>query len=240
MKKCFLSVLVLALASVAGAENPKFKEGEVRGLSYRVFSPKEKHDSYRLVVFLPGGTGDEGFTDWCRAIYHSALPDGSLAVQLIAPPWNNSGTIWPTEFTPTPEMKEPVEDLFSRVVAEVGKIYSLREGEVYTFSWSSGGPAAYVIAATQREVAGHFVAMSVFRESWLPSRLNKVRGQRFFLYHSPEDTVCPIEMANQAKERLEAEGAETAMREYAGGHGWPPEVDHFAAIREGFEFLVRD
>ena len=124
------------------------------------------------------------------------------------------------------------------VVEDAGSVYKIEDGEVFTLSWSSGGPAAYLGAATRSEVKGHFVAMSVFREAWLPRRLNRFRGQRFFLYHSPEDPVCLIALAEAAKVRLEKEGAEVKWRTYSGGHGWAPGNDHFAVVREALAWMT--
>jgi predicted peptidase len=213
--------------------------GEVDGLKYKIFEPKAKYASYKLLVFLPGGRGDEGFTGWCQSIYRMAIPDDFIAVQMIAPEWNTPSAIWPTNYFPTPDMKKPIDELFTGMVKDLRKTHKITKNELYTLSWSSGGPAAYVIAATQPEVKGHFIAMSVFRENWLPKRLRSYKNQRFFLYHSPDDEVCKLDLARKAEERLKKEKAEVKFEEYPGGHGWTQGVGSFDTIKKAFEWLSR-
>lgn len=239
MKRIILS-FIAATISFTSAEEAAFTEYEVEGMNYRVFEPKARKPSYKLLVFIPGGTGGADFTPWCETIYRLAIPDDFIAVQMIAPPWSNRSNIWPSDLTPTKGMPESIDEIFSAMIRKIGKVHEIEDDSVFTFSWSSGGPAAYLIAATQPEVKGHFVAMSVFREEWLPKQLRKVKGQRFFLYHSPDDTVCDIRLARKAEEVLTEEKAKVKMKTYPGGHGWAEGSDHFAAIRGGLAWLTAE
>ncbi|CAN5160176.1 hypothetical protein BH23VER1_BH23VER1_03360 [soil metagenome] len=244
-----LPLLVLVTWALLGALAAEgFTEHQIDShaqLRYRVFSPKAAAPSegYRLIVFLPGGDGSDAFTPWCQSLYQHAVPDGFLAVQLIAPVWheNHARTAtWPTRLTPVDGMEEPVEEFFESVVTAVGEAHSVREGEVYTFSWSSGGVPAYLIAAEGRGgVRGSLVAMAVFRPRWLPDDLSKVGGQRFFLYQSPDDEVTPLDSAEAAKTALERSGAKVRLGSYPGGHGWQLGAGHFPDIREGLGWLVQ-
>lgn len=239
MIRLILPVLFLCLP-LASAEDAGFTEEEADGVKYRLFDPKAKKDSYKLLVFLPGGSGDANFTTWCRSIYRMSVPDDFLAVQMIAPDWKTPANIWPSDFIPTDGMKTPIDEAFGSIVKAVGKKYELEKGAAFTFSWSSGGPASYLIAATQKDVKGHFIAMSVFREAWLPKSLRRYKGQRFFLYHSPEDQICRIGLARAAGERLKKEKAEVKFQTYEGGHGWPNPPSHFGPIREAFAWMTKD
>ena len=234
-----LAAFLAPVGSVA-AEDPGFEERVVKhDQVYRLLPPKSEASTYRLLVILPGGDGSAEFSPWCQTIQAQVVSDDFVVAQMIAPTWKTPAATWPSDLVPTPEMKLSIDELFAEVVEDAGSVYKIEDGEVYTLSWSSGGPAAYLVAATRSEVKGHFVAMSVFREAWLPRRLNRVRGQRFFLYHSPEDPVCPIALAEAAKVRLEQEGAEVKWRTYSGGHGWAPGNDHFAVIREAMAWMTQ-
>lgn len=239
------SCCLLAVSQSRAADrdaDPGFQERTLKeGQSYRLFTPRTEQQSYRLLVILPGGDGNPEFTPWCQAIYRQGIPDDFLVAQMIAPTWKTPAVTWPTELTPTPGMESSIEELFAELVKDTASVYTVAEGECYTLSWSSGGPAAYFVSATESKlVKGHFVAMSVFREDWLPKRLSGVRGQRYFLYHSPEDQVCPVRLAEAGRKTLEEEGAEVRWQSYPGGHGWAPGTDHFRVIREAFEWLTED
>ena len=89
---------------------------------------------------------------------------------------------------------------------------------------------------SKSEIKGSFVAMSVFKPKEL-SRLSNAKGHRYYIYHSPEDKVCPLHMAEEAKERLSDEGADVEFASYEGGHGWHGNI--FVALRTGLEWLAR-
>ena len=79
--------------------------------------------------------------------------------------------------------------------------------------------------------------MSVFKPDFLPP-LEGAKGHRYFLYHSPDDRVCPFRMAEQAAKDLEKHGAAVKLVTYEGGHGWRGDV--FGQIREGLKWLEDD
>ena len=60
--------------------------------------------------------------------------------------------------------------------------------------------------------------MSVFKPGLLPP-LEKAEGHAYFLYHSPDDRVCPFRMAEQAEKDLKENGAVVKLTTYQGGHG---------------------
>ena len=239
-----LAAFILCAIIARNASGEDFTEHRIRNdehLRYRVFAPKAETDEHRLVVFLPGGDGSDAFTPWLLNIYRNALPEEFLAVQLIAPKWTtDQQVVWPTKKTPARKMGEPVEKFFETVVRKVSKTHKIAKGEIYTFSWSSGGVPAFLIAAEKRgDVRGSFVSMAVYRDGWVPKNLKKVRGQRFFLYHSPEDKVTPFSSAEGGKTALEKNGAEVRLETYSGGHGWRLGAGHFPDIRRGMEWLIK-
>lgn len=82
---------------------------------------------------------------------------------------------------------------------------------VFTLSWSSSGPAAYAASLQEKSsVTGSFIAMSVFKPLQLPP-LNRAKGHAYYLLHSPDDTVCPFWMAEEAVEALGQAGATTKL-----------------------------
>ena len=104
-------------------------------------------------------------------------------------------------------------------------------------SWSSGGPAAYAVALTNKKVTGSLVAMSVFKPDQLPE-LKAAKGHPFFLYHSPDDQVCPYRMAEQAEKDLTKAGAKVKLMDYEGGHGWRGPL--YDDIKGGIEWLEKN
>src|SRR5262249_33466306 len=105
---------------------------------------------------------------------------------------------------------------------------------VFTLSWSSSGPAAYPISLTNPKVRGSFVAMSVYKPDQLP-KLDTAKGHAYYLYHSPDDRVCPYRMAKQAADELGKAGAKVKLVDYEGGHGWRgPLYDNIA---DGIKWL---
>ena len=82
---------------------------------------------------------------------------------------------------------------------------------------------------------GSLVAMSVFKPDRLPP-LKKSKDHAYYIYHSPDDQVCPYRMAEQAAKELEKCGAHVKLVQYAGGHGWHGNL--FDEIRQGIEWLT--
>ncbi|MEM9480683.1 MAG: hypothetical protein AAGA58_13600 [Verrucomicrobiota bacterium] len=241
MKSLLLIFLAVTLETTVAQETRSLDFDEVTikdGVRFRIFTPKEKREQYKLLVFLPGGTGSDDFTPWCHAIYKQAIPEDFIGVQMISPPWANQNNVWPSSYSEDRGIKVSIEKVFEEVVKETAKRLKLEDDAIYTFSWSSGGPAAYLIAASNRDVKGHFVAMSVFREIWLPKQLRNVKDQRFFIYHSPDDTICDFRLTDVAKKTLEEEKADVRIQTYDGGHGWTQGHGHFTDIRKGFEWLT--
>ena len=78
--------------------------------------------------------------------------------------------------------------------------------------------------------------MSVFNPRFLPP-LKGAKGHAYYLYHSPDDRVCPYRMAGQAKTRLAENGARVRLEDYEGGHGWRGNV--FDDIHRGVEWLEK-
>ena len=75
--------------------------------------------------------------------------------------------------------------------------------------------------------------MSVFYPDTLPP-LNRARGHRYFILHSPEDWI-KIELAREAERSLKENGATVRFQSYRGGHGWRD--DPYGKMRTGIEWL---
>lgn len=199
--------------------------------------PKPPARGHGLLLILPGGDGSAEFRPFATNIYANAVPAGFLAAQLVAVKWTpDQKIVWPTAKNKVAGQKFTTEEFITAVVEDIRREHPLDPRRIFTLSWSSSGPAAYAASLTPKTpVTGSFVAMSVFNPQFLPPLVGG-KGQAYYLYHSPEDAVCPVRMARQAKYQLSHRGAATLLTEYTGGHGWHGDV--FADIRKGIEWLV--
>jgi predicted esterase len=156
----------------------------------------------------------------------------------VAIKWSEKQQIvWPTAKLHEEGMKFSTEEFIDAVIKDVDSKHKLDPARIFTLSWSSSGPAAYAISLTSKKVTGSFIAMSVFKPALLPS-LDKAKGHGYFLFHSPDDRVCPYRMAEQAVKDLEKNGATAKLETYEGGHGWRGGLyDH---MREGIEWLEKN
>ena len=166
-------------------------------------APKQ---GFGLVVVLPGGDGSADFHPFVKRIYKNALPEGYLLAQPVAMKWTEAQAIvWPTAKNSAPGMKFSTEEFIDAVIKDVDDRYDLDPARILTLTWSSSGPAAYAASLTSKRVTGSLIAMSVFKPDVLPP-LSGAKGQGYFLYHSPDDRVCPFRMAEQAVKDLNQNG----------------------------------
>jgi predicted esterase len=198
-------------------------------------APKE---GYGLLLVMPGGSGGADFHPFVKRIYKHAVPEGYLLAQPVAVKWTPGQVIvWPTAKNRVEGMKFSTEELVEDVIQDVAGKHKLDPGRIFTLTWSSSGPAAYAISLTSSKVTGSFIAMSVFKPDLLPA-LDKGKGHGYYLYHSPDDRVCPYRMAEQAAKSLGDGGATVKLATYEGGHGWKAGLyDH---MREGIQWLEKN
>lgn len=201
--------------------------------------PKEKEpkNGFGLVVVMPGGSGEASFHPFVKRIYKNAVPDGFLVVQPVAPKWTEKQyVVWPTDEVKADGMKFSCDDFVEDVIAAVAKTRKIDPERVYTLSWSSSGPLAYLLSMRKGgAVRGSFIAMSVFHKNDYDVELAK--GKPYYLYHSAEDKTCPFAQAEEARDLLKKKGAVVEFATYVGGHGW--HGDMFGDIRKGFGWLVK-
>jgi predicted esterase len=146
--------------------------------------------------------------------------------------------VWPTKTNPVAEMKFSTEEFIDAVNEDVAKKHALDRTRVFTLSWSSSGPAAYAASLRDKPgVTGSLIAMSVFNPRFLPP-LKAANGHAYYLYHSPQDRVCPYRLAEQAQKSLTENGARVRLATYEGGHGWRGNV--YTDIRTGVEWLEKN
>ena len=239
----------------AGASNqPTPDDGDIKDVSSeRFFAKGDKNrlyrllglskeapvpaSGYKLLVLLPGGDDSETFQWFVRRVKKYALPADMLVAQLAAPKWSEwqaNNLVWPTRLSPFYGMKFPTEQFIDDVIADVGKRTHLDRSNVFTFAWSSSGPAVYTHAAMSKTfIRGAFIAMSVFRPADLPNPA-MLRDRRLFILQSPQDFI-PIKQARDAVDFLTAHGAHVKLQEYQGGHGWTDRV--YEDIRQGIPWI---
>ena len=198
---------------------------------------KPPKEGYGLLVVLPGGDGSADFHPFIKRIYKNAVPEGYVLAQPVAIKWTEGQEIvWPTARNRVEDMKFSTEEFIDAVIRDVAGKYKLDPKRVFALTWSSSGPAGYAASLANTRIAGSFVAMSVFRPDFLPP-LGKAKGHAHFLYHSPDDRVCPVRMAEQAAKELKKSGATVKLATYDGGHGWRGAL--YVHIREGVEWLEK-
>jgi predicted esterase len=227
---------------VADIASQDLRIGKDENKRYFLIEPpkdaKAPKKGYGLLIVLPGGTGSADFHPFVKRIYKNAIPEGYLLAQPVAVKWTEKQEIvWPTDKSRVEGMKFSTEEFVDDIIKDVAARHQLDPERTFTLSWSSSGPAAYAVSLTNKKVTGSFIAMSVFKPDLLPP-LEKAKGHGYFLYHSPDDGVCPFEMAEQAVKDLEKSGATVKLATYDGGHGWKAGLyDH---IREGVQWLEKN
>lgn len=227
---------------VADVKSQERKAGNDEKKKYVLIGPaagsRQPANGYGLIVVMPGGGGDAAFVPFVKRIFKNSIPAGYLVAQPIAVKWTpNQNIVWPTAKNNVNGMKFTTEEFVEAVISDVASSYKINPDKVLTLSWSSSGPAAYAISLTSKQVKGSFIAMSVFKPDQLPD-LKQAKNHRYFLYHSPDDRVCPFRMAEQAVKDLEKNGAKISMITYQGGHGWKGNM--YQSLREGFQWLEKN
>jgi predicted esterase len=194
-----------------------------------------------LGLILPGGPGSADFLPFCaNVLARQAFPDDWLVVQLVAPQWrppSESVTIWPSKIFPDPRARFTTEEFVGGVLKETLGKEVAKDAPVVALGWSSSGHALYSSLMKLPELRGVMMNGARCQESWFRPK-TAIKGKAVFLYHSPEDTVCPFTDAQQAVVFLPKDGAYAKLATYAGGHGWPPGTDHPAALREGLAWIL--
>lgn len=196
-------------------------------------------DKMGLLLILPGGPGTRDFLPFCANVLTSAgVPKDFLAAELIAPQWctNEDRIVWPSKIFGDPSAKFTTEEFIHAVIADVAKSNAIDPRYVFTLGWSSSGHALYSASLSEPQIHGSIIAMSRFIPSRMPD-LKAARGKNYFLYHSPDDQICPFADAELAKKTLTAQGANVKLVTYKGGHGWVPYTYYCDHIREGILWL---
>ncbi len=240
-----LTVAVTSLVAqddVAGIASDDLKIGKDENKRYFLIKPskdsKMPKNGYGLLVVLPGGPGTADFHPFIKRIYKNSVPEDFFVAQPVAFKWEKEQEIvWPTAKNPVKGMKFTTEEFIDAIIKDVFDQYKVDPERIYTLSWSSSGPAAYAASLTNPKITGSFVAMSVFKPDTLPP-LKQAKGHAYYLYHSPDDKVCPYKMAEQAEKDLKDNGAKVKFNSYEGGHGWRGNV--FGDIKTGLEWLEKN
>jgi predicted esterase len=201
--------------------------------------PAKPADKHGLVVIVPGGPGTADFLPFCANVLTAvAIPDDFLAAQLVVPQWRRGEDkiVWPSHVFSDEKAEFTTESFLAAVIDEVITKEAIDERFVFTLGWSSSGHVLYSASTRVPKVRGSVIAMSRF----LPDRsveTDKLKGKAYYLYHSPEDTVCPFAEAELAVKTLREHGAEAKLIPYKGGHGWVPFTFYGDRIKEGILWL---
>ena len=191
-----------------------------------------------LLVVLPGGDGSADFHPFVKNIQQGALGGKFAVAQPLAKKWrHNQQIVWPTLRNRTPGMKYATEELVAAVIKDATAKQPVEREQIYLLGWSSGGPACYAtMLQKESPAAGAVIAMSVYKPDSLPDVANAA-DRSFYIFHSPDDQVCPHRMAKQGFDALTAAGAQATLVDYPGGHGW--HGDMLGQIATGVEWLEK-
>lgn len=211
---------------------------------YFFFGPrdgaKRPKKGWKLLVILPGGTGDPQFHAFVQRIVANAVPDEYVVVQMVATEWSRGqfvNHVWPRKQHPWKDMEFTTEELVLEVIDEVKKRHKTKvdKRHVFALGWSSGGPPVYTLSMEKKTpFTGSFVAMSIFPQEQLPN-LSRAKGHPYYLYHSRTDDRTTFDHAERAFEVLTKKKADVELVEYDGGHGWRGDV--FGDIGRGLAWL---
>jgi predicted esterase len=202
-------------------------------------TPARPADKYGLVVIVPGGPGTADFLPFgANVLTAAAIPDDFLVAQLVAPQWRpgDDRIVWPSHVFSDEKAEFTTEAFLGAVIDEVSKKEPIDPRFVFTLGWSSSGHVLYSASTRVPKVRGSVIAMSRF----LPNRsveTDKLKGKAYYLYHSPDDTVCPFAEAELAVKTLKEHGAQVKLISYKGGHGWVPFTFYGDRIKEGILWL---
>ena len=191
-----------------------------------------------LLVVLPGGDGSADFHPFVKNIQQGALGGKFAVAQPLAKKWrHNQQIVWPTLRNRTPGMKYATEELVAAVIKDATAKQPVEREQIYLLGWSSGGPACYAtMLQKESPAAGAVIAMSVYKPDSLPDVANAA-DRSFYIFHSPDDQVCPHRMAKQGFDALTAAGTQATLVDYPGGHGW--HGDMLGQIATGVEWLEK-
>ena len=201
--------------------------------------PAQPADKYGLVIIVPGGPGTVEFLPFCANVLTAvAIPDDFFVAQLVAPQWRSGDdrVVWPSHIFPDDKAAFTTEAFLAAVIDDVETKQPIDERFVFTLGWSSSGHVLYAASTRVPKVRGSVIAMSRF----FPNRsveTDKLTGRAYYLYHSPDDTVCPFSEAELAVKTLKEHGAEAKLISYKGGHGWVPFTFYGDRIKEGILWL---
>ena len=201
--------------------------------------PTKLADKYGLVVIVPGGPGTADFLPFgANVLTAVAIPDDFVVVQLVAPQWRPGADriVWPSHVFPDEKAEFTTEAFLAAVIDEVTTKEPIDERLVFTLGWSSSGHVLYSASTRVPKVRGCVIAMSRFLLG-RSVETDKLKGKAYYLYHSPEDKVCPFAEAELAVKTLKEHGAEAKLISYKGGHGWVPFTYYGDRIREGILWL---
>jgi predicted esterase len=197
---------------------------------------KVPKDGYRVLIVLPGGTGEADFMNFVRNIRREVVGDDYLVAQLVAVKWKpDQGTVWPSKLLPVPKMRFTTEEFAAEVLADVAKRHRIDRKHVFALGWSSSGHVVYSLSLAEKPIiTGAYVAMAVFHPRELPP-LKPAKGRAWFLDHSPDDDRCPFKDAETARDALKKAGGKVELVTYTGGHGW--QDNPYERMRKGIKFL---
>jgi phospholipase/carboxylesterase len=189
--------------------------GERGGLSLYVPEYYSPDRAWPLVVALHGGAGSgrSFLWTWLRdARAHGAI---LVAPTAIGDTWALTG---PDPDTPN----------LARIVEAVRARWSIDAKRLLLTGMSDGGTFAYVAGLEPASPFTHLAPISAAFHPMLAAMADgeRLRGLPIHLAHGALDWMFPVELAREARDALEAAGADVTYREVADlSHAYPRELN---------------
>jgi predicted esterase/predicted Ser/Thr protein kinase len=227
-------------ADVADVPSQDLRAGNDPDKRYFLIAPREIKAPVPLVLVVPSGDGSEKFHPFVKRIWKEGLAGRPVMAQLVAKEWDPphfDRLVWPTAPDRVTGMRFSTEGFAEAVIEDVKRRLKVEPSRIYVLAWSSGGPAGYAIATSEKRlVHGAFIAMSLFEPQRLD--LGKAKEAAFYLHHSKDDKITPFRLAELAAEKLGEAGAKVRLSTYEGGHGWHGKV--YTDLWAGFDWLEKN
>ncbi len=179
-------------------------------------------DGPHPVIFLiHGWTGDEN----SMRVFAPRLPKNALLIAPRAPYLSKhsqlAGYSWVPErgqdFSRLPDF-DPAVAAFDRLIKRLAAKYPANFDQFSLIGFSQGAAFSVVYSLAHRDRVNRLAMLAGFLPEDSDARLGSLKDLPVFIAHGTKDETVPVARAHQAKEQLEAAGAQVRYCESDIGH----------------------
>ena len=199
-------------------------------LEYDCYPPVEGEDLSRVAILLHGRGSHKGDLQGLRF----AFPTGTTLIMPQAPfhglPWGyGPGWAWYRylgEDQVDPDTLRTSLDALDALLDQLPEIVGFSPATFTLGGFSQGGSLSLAYALENPDRVERLVNLSGFLIGNLDASvsLSAAENMKIFWAHGTEDISVPHRLAQGGRQRLTANGAELAVRDYRMGHGVTQEV----------------